>query len=177
MITWLKGLTSFFKEREADWWVYTLLPIILILFFAFLVFLKIGEKNEFFIMLIEQFLLYSIILSSTDVGLRSKSLEIKQRTAPPLLIIILAAIALTFFYTNKDVVINRLWIISIYFMGSLITSFLSILLYYKNPESSIFAPQKFTDQKARSEAQMEKEFKSPKRKTSIKKIKWGKNNE
>lgn len=58
------------KKRTSDWWFFTLLPLMLFILIFFLV--RADSKVSMLVLLTQQFYFYSVILSSTEIGLRFK---------------------------------------------------------------------------------------------------------
>ena len=164
-----------FEEREVDWWFFTLLPILLIICVSFVIFSVSKDFSEVVILATEQLLLYSIILSSADLGLKSRSKEKQLQIAHPFSLILFSFTTLVCFYINKKEP-DYLFIIYIYLFLSIIVAFVSIVLYNNNPESRNIGPGAITEAKGKNEDEADKKFKSKQAKTHLK-VKWGEESE
>lgn len=161
-----------FQKRELDWWFFTLLPIILILSIGFFVYSTFGQLNEILILLSKQFLSYSVVLSSADLGLKSKIRgDTQYQISPPLLIIIIALMSLMYLYTNNEITKSFFWIF-FYLIVSVFFAYFSILLYNNDPYSSNIGPKIFTENKEKDEEEAKRLFESPKTESKLK-VKWG----
>lgn len=161
-----------FQKRDLDWWFFTLLPIILTLLITPVIYSQIKSLIPILILLIQQLLNYSIILSSTDLGLRSKSNRKRRQIAPPFLIILISLITLVCTYIYFEQIVKSDWLKYISFTVSIIFAYLSILLYNNNPESYTLEPDVFIKAKEESEKKAQEIFESPKTESSID-AKWG----
>lgn len=167
-----------FKERDFDWWIFTLLPLVLTLIITPVIYAQIKNLTPIFILLIQQLLNYSIILSSTDLGLRSKSNRKKRQIAPPFLIILIALITLVCTYIYFEQIIDSDGLIYLSFLISIIFAYLSILLYNNNPESyntDVFESEFFIKMKEQLEKKAEETFEAPKKESTLN-VKWGDEN-
>ena len=166
-------IKSLYGERDLQWWGFTLLPILIIIPIVLVYNWKFRNANQILLLLLQQLSAYSIILSSTDLGLKFKS---KDKLGPiffPLIIIIFASILLTCVYMFQEDIINSTVIAKIFFL-ILVICFVSTSIgcYYKNPESFDISPKTFTTTKELQERQAKERFKSPKADTKVD-IQWG----
>jgi len=164
------------QKRSLDWWFFTLLPIILLLLIIPVIYSIFNNAHQILILLIQQLLFYSIILSSTDLGLKTKSRDPKNQIAHSLFIILFAPIVLICVYINQETIMELGNIKYLYLCVSMLTGFSSILLYKDNPESYLIGPGAITDTKEEGERKAQEIFESKKTKTKIK-AKWGEDNE
>lgn len=147
----IKTLYSF-REREIDWWIFTLLPIVLIIIVSILMFDSFGFVSAI-ILFAQQILAFSIVLSSTDLGLKSRDIDNKQSIGIPLLIIIISLTGLIYFYLFEARLIESDYKIIIGVSLSVLMSYFSILLYNNNPKSIEFSPRHYTEQKEEQETE------------------------
>lgn len=90
-----------FQKRDFDWWFFTFLPIILILGLSIFM-LQYWNIQKTLIVISEQLLLYSIVLTCTDLGIKFKSSrEMKNQVGPSFLMIIFSLIALIKIFSNR----------------------------------------------------------------------------
>jgi hypothetical protein len=163
-----------FESRDFDWWCFTLLPVLIFIPISIFVFVKYSNLISVLLLITGQLLSYSTVLSSTDLGLRSKSNENKNhQIGRPFLLIIFLFGALLNLYLNLDSISESFQYVSFYLIFATITTYISIYLYNHNPDSSDFGLAKIAGAKKKSEDMAEKAFKSPKSESKIKDVKWG----
>ena len=162
-----------FQERELDWWLLTLFPIILMVVIGLFIFSTFGQKDEILIKLSQQLLSYSVVLSSTDLALKSKDRgDARYQISPNLLIIIISGMSLIYLYTNYDLIFKSNIRMNVYLSASIILAYFSIFLYNNNPNSSHINAETFTKAKEENENDAKKTFESPKIKSKLP-VKWG----
>ncbi|MCK4796160.1 MAG: hypothetical protein KAT05_02195 [Spirochaetes bacterium] len=148
-----------FQKRTVDWWIFTLLPIILIIIISILVFSSTQDLHKVLVLIIQQLLLCAIVLSSTDLGLRSKTgANSNLPIGYPLLIIFISLSALVYIYLMEDQLKTSICAVPISLVLSIAMSFFSIVLYNNNPESTNIGPQVFTKDKEEREQKAMHEF-------------------
>lgn len=157
-----------FEKRNTDWWVFTLLPIIIIFSISVFIYATFEDIDKVIILLVQQLFFYSLILSSTDLSLRYRS---KDKTSPislSLLIVIFSAFALVYVYIFElnNVTRNFLLIVSLFAV------YFSILRYNNNPESLDIDSSTFTEIKEDSERKAKETFEFPKTDTKMD-VEWG----
>lgn len=147
-----------FEKRTMDWWIYTLLPIVLSFCLSFIIYSISKNFVQILLMLVQQFLSYSIILSSTDMGI-TKGQDRHSRGCP-WLIVIFSLTVLVCVYINETVIISDIWAPWLYLLVSIVMVYFSILSYNTNPESSNLGPSSFSEQKNNVEEKAQREFES-----------------
>jgi hypothetical protein len=156
-----------FEQRSWDWWIFTLLPIVMAVAFPFLAFLNGNQVISLsdFVRFSQQLLLYSIVLSSADLALSAKrrwlggddnSSANVPSIGSQLLIIVLASAGAGLQPTNLDS--SYPFLIFVY---SAVICYFSILLYNHNPYSQNGLDQQLENERIGHEAQRKQEFESP----------------
>ena len=158
-----------FGKRGIDWWFFTLLPIVVILFIAVYIYSldvgKQGVSREVFILITQQLLAYALILSCNELRLRAEAKEPYYPVCPPLFLILATLLLLSRIYTRQDY-------IALMFFLSVIMSYFAVLLYSNNPGSNDIGPEKFIKGKYDSEKKAEEVFESKEEKSTMD-VKWG----
>lgn len=161
-----------FQKRENDWWFFALLPIFLTLIITPIIYSQLKSIEQILMVVMQQFLNYSIILSSTDLGLRSKSHRAKSQINPPLVIIFITLIALVCTYIYYEQILTSYILKFGTLIVSIIFAYTSILLYNNNPDSYYPDSEILINKKEESERKAQEKFESPKAESTIK-AKWG----
>lgn len=134
MLSW-KSLFKF-KKRDSDWWISTLLPLIIISALAVFYFFTKGLGLNFALStLITETLIYSIVLSSTDLALRSRiDKEDRMSRSAPLIPLIFGVLTIAFYELSdpSTAVLPNLVVLTVWAM---ILGYISLNLYNNNPES------------------------------------------
>ena len=165
----LKGLTIFltsYDKREMDWWFFTILPILLL--FSTVVFVYYRENDYIgpFMVCIQQFLSFSIVLSSTDLIIKSKSkkaLDKRVQISPMLFIILASYTVLIFTYVQYHMIIESYIngennIIYTILIMTLVFTYISIVSYNKNPGTNFNGSDAITEEKRNSEERASESF-------------------
>lgn len=165
-----------FERRSNDWWVLTLLPIVIMLPIILIFYGKTKSGTETFFLILQQLFSYSIVLSCTDLGLKYRAKEKYSPFGVSLLIIIFSSFGLHFVYTAPEQIKGYCTLIkAIFLFLSILLVYLTIFFYNNNPESSDW-PSKLTAQKEKSENEAKETFDSPKEESKEKSkidVKWG----
>lgn len=171
----LKNLVSF-EKREFDWWVYTLLPIIIFFLNFPFILNSITDFKIICFMFAQLLISYSLILGSSDLFLKFKSkLENKPQIGYSFLLVLISfmLLAISYNYQNK-LILNIYWSI-LYVMASLILTLFALISYNNNPDAQgIFGldPNKVIKERVETEEKQLKDIESPKTGTKMG-VKWG----
>jgi len=162
-----------FSERDFDWWTFALLPIVLTILICIIVFITSLKDNRLFyviLIFVQQLFSYAIVLSSTDIGLRSKSVgEKRQLVGLPLLVIFISLVSLVYIYIMEVQVLESLVILLVSLVLGVAMGYSSIWLYNNNPDSdSNKWAEKIIHEKEKQEENAKNEFEPKKSKRGIK---------
>ncbi|MFH0869620.1 MAG: hypothetical protein V1866_01020 [archaeon] len=155
------GLNSIikFKKKTPDWWILTLLPLLLILSVSVISYFTNGIYTALSAF-IEQILTFSFVLSSTDLALRSKIVkEDKRSRLPPIIPLILAFIIFIIYVALIDTITARFSkdvIYCVFVLITIIIGYASIILYNNNPYSDPFEPNPVEEKIGQEEADMKR---------------------
>lgn len=129
-------MLSPFNQRKFDWWILTLIPLLLIIILSIIILVKNGLIEALSIF-VQQVLTFSFILSTTDFALRS----FLDKTDPssrlsPLLGIVIAFGTYVIYIFILDSEYYNLINVFIFTIITLVIFSLAVRLYYKNPNSN-----------------------------------------
>lgn len=115
-----------FEGKDGNWWFLTLLP--LMLFFAIALYISWNKKNFSTIipLLVQQLILYTVIFSSTDLGLRIRYGKNDYSFWKNLSLMLPGSILLLWIYSDE----SAAWIL---FAPSIIMVYFSVWLANHNP--------------------------------------------
>ena len=150
-----------FEKKPVDWWILTLLPLLIILALSFFNFITVGSYPALSTF-IEETLIFAIVLSSTDLAIRYRiAKEDKHSRLTPLVILILAIFIVLIYSIAFNTIIAKFSESITYVAFTIVTivvGYASINLYNNNPESGPdYDP---VEQKMESEKKDIKEFES-----------------
>lgn len=165
-----------YRLKDLDAWTFLLLPIIVMLFFMPIVFLVNRSIEQISILLTQQLLIYSIIISTTDLGIKFKSSE-DYNITPPLLLMLSSLISLACLYIAEYSIKTSISEIYQYLTVSIIITYFVILLASNNPEYSLIGPATFIKSKLNYEKKKEEEFKSKQTEDEFDGVKYGEKDE
>ena len=164
------------------WWVITLLPLFIVFIMHVFLFLvpnvpfPLSAKNidKVINILIQQLLFYGSVLSCSDLTIKFqiKNKESSQ-IAAPILVILSATIAFVISYIFQDWIFFAQLSTVFFFAFSIVIVYIAIWLYNQNPEAAYDYEKAIFRGKQDSENNAQKRFKSPKRGSKIKDVKWG----
>ncbi len=149
-------LKSKFNDRSTDWWIFTLLPIILIIIITILFYWQSNNTSLSLSLITKQLFSYCIVLSSTDIGLRKNRDDLSIGWS--LLVVIIGTLLLAYNYIYDDNIIESIPQLALIVIISIIISYFSIFLYNTNPESNYIGPGSFSKQKKEREKKSRQEF-------------------
>jgi hypothetical protein len=128
----------FFAKRSSNWWIFSILPFILflsIILFLLLINKDLPSLTEWS----QQFLYYSIILLSSEIGIRliqdTQKLDLKLKEAGGMLVcLIISVILLTALYSNAKMELSKE---VLFLFASFSTALYSIRVSSQNPYSGV----------------------------------------
>lgn len=137
------------RKRTGDWWFFTFLPLIV---FGIIIFWSFDQVGSIFLLFTQQLFFFSLILSSTEIGLRFRVTSYQEEENkfkviwPSLLILIASALLLIGVYLREDI-FNKFSLLL--FGVSILCTIGSIWLSNQNIFSGIpdFEEQRKMDQK------------------------------
>ena len=151
-----------FQKRTTDWWILTILPLILIFVVALVSYFNKGVYGALSVC-IQQILTFSFVLSSTDLALRSRiNKEDECSRLIPLIPLIVAFSAFIIYVALIDKILLEVQaeiIYGIFMIVTLMIGYFSILLYNNNPLSNPFKPD-YVKEKINQEEEDVKKFES-----------------
>ncbi len=153
-----------FQSKETDWWIFSLLPIIIIIPVIILFNSAAADFRSVVFIIGQQLLFFCVVLSSTDLGIKAKSgLNEKFSIGPTLLILIFSFLILVFAYKIEDIIKNSRESLLLYSLFFVLSIFFSILSYNNNPLSDPVGsgpgPKEFRDSREKSYKKAQKSFK------------------
>lgn len=175
MTSLTKKLKKFYhSKREFDWWVITLLPIIILLLNLPFIWISLLDHSIILFMFAQLLLSYAIALNGSDLILRFKSKQEKNKSqiGDCLILSFFSLICLSFGYVNQDKINLSVTGLGIYFLVSFFLTCISLVLYSTNPLNDI-TQVTFIETKTEQEKMAKKELKSKKPNSKFGYIKWG----
>lgn len=124
-----------FKDRSLDWWILTVLPLMIIGVLAVASYTVKGLLTFSLFLLIEETLIFAIVLSSTDLALRSRmdKNNRQSRIIPLVPLIIAMGLILVYVLIYKSTINIGSNLVFVTITG--VVTYFSVLSYNNNTES------------------------------------------
>ena len=124
------------EDRGYDWWFFTLVPLMFSFIAAGILYFLGTPSLDVIIFLVEQIIVFSLILSTTDLGIRFKNKKANQEPiGKSLLQIFLGLFLLVVFYIHKPAFITKMSHLVLF--SIIAVAFLaSVVIYYNHNENA-----------------------------------------